>query len=719
MANKTGGSDRKLASRDAYLDRALDSLESIDSGSQKDTERYQALMQSIAALQAKTDRFYDQPIRTAAELGEIRDAYEQVRKACDSFLEENSGFHLHLYKRQRQRGVQAIRDIVDRDMGAMEPKNISTPRKKTLRELLTNARRSMVTVEDPATVKGVGGSVSSRIPIAIEGEEGEERGFFTEHSHVETTKEISDRIYDHIQGTSALKGIFPKPDKTGKVPQPTQAEKDQLVRSVNSHIAGKVNNGEFNIDRDAVCSSPELFYRTYSDVLTELYGKPDPGSSDGKKYLDEKDAMRIIKSRATREAIHDLSKEIYRSVRQQTVNKDTALIDEGQETATRSVAMSRVAEMFGMKDLVAHAETMELQMGGRRTNGVFMRTAEGADLSLTKTGDPLAQVFDYKTDGRGNLDSSAVYRGMDTAHVKSQLADLQVLDFLCGNGDRHSRNYIYQMGKDELGNPIVTGITGIDNDLSFGRLKGATTEQGTRIGSLVPPDDIRIMTKATYDTIVGMDPNTLMTQLADLGLSDEEQKAAVVRLNALKDRLAPENVSMCRPDMPADLQYRSQRKASDKVFIVPDETAFTNIPFEMLAQDSPHSYFGQMGQAPEQIHAMDLFDKAKKKTETAVKDVHRKYHDLPVGSKEAEERIAEDYQKELAGTSAGPSIRYAKAKRVSAFAAIAEKWRVRKSLKELRALSDKDAVKGGIDKAAAHKRQRKQTKQASGSPKTL
>ncbi|MCR5092458.1 MAG: hypothetical protein K6B72_00580 [Lachnospiraceae bacterium] len=646
MAKKPAVKKRRYTSRDAFLDQAIDRLEYIDSGSHKDTALYQGVMDSIQRLHTITSRFYDSPIKTDTDLMQIRAAYEDVRAACDSYLEKNSGLHLHLYKKQREHGIRAIRDIVDRDLFAMDPEHHAFDPSKNLKELLESARKSTVSVDDPAAIRSVGGSASTRIPIAMKGESGEERGFFTERSHAETEDEIAKRINDRYR-----KKLAPGLDT------------DDLT-DVYTPVQKLCNYSSFNRDRETDCASVEDFLPVYRDVLRTLYG-----SSASDELLKKK-----IQSREAREAIFDLCKDSYQSIRQHDFNHDIAEIDEGRPIETRNVAMSRMADLFGMEGLIARSETMDLRVGDRTVSGVFMRTAEGADLSLAKKGDPLDAVF---------TDEKSLMQGMDSAHVKCQLADLQVLDYLCGNTDRHERNLIYQMGKDQHGNPCVTGITGIDNDLSFGKIQGAK-------GAMVPPDSIRIMTRATYDTIMGMTPQALSTQLADLGLDAKEQQAAVARLNALKARLDPANVVMSRPDMPTDLQYQSarngirfdpahpndlqyaQRGNPNPVLVVQDETGFDSISFETLARGSDKSMFGQLAAAPESLRASGLLGKDKE----------------PRG------------------------IQYAGATRIGAFVdRVVKKYGVRKSLRELRALSDADAAREKAEKsagAAARKQQRKQ-----------
>ena len=661
--NETGKKEtekkRRYRSRDEYLDQAIEKLEDIDSGSHKDTALYQGVMDSIQRLHTITSRFYDSPIKTDTDLMQIRAAYEDVRAACDSYLEKNSGLHLHLYKKQREHGIRAIREIIEQDLLAMDPAHPAFSLDKNLKELLESGRRSIISLDDPGATHAVGGSASNRIPLALKKSfSGEERGFFTEHSKLENEQKNAEQIRSTYQKKIGVaKG---EPD-------------DDAQRSIYSWVAKQCNHGPFVLDRETDCATAEGFLEKYREVLKDLYGEHSS---------DDKSLMSKIQTRESREAIFDLCRDIYRTEKQRITAEDIPKIETGSSIATRNVAMSRMADLFGMKGLIAHAETVELSIGNRRVGGVFMQTAEGADLSQAKEGDPIAAVF---------KDRDSLAQGMDSYHVKSQLADLQVLDFLCGNTDRHERNLIYQMGKDPLGNPIVTGITGIDNDLSFGKLCAAGSMTGVA-GSMVPPDSIQIMTRATYDTILGMTPQTLLNQLTDLGLSAKEQQAVVDRLNLLKARLAPANVVMKQPLWPTDQEFRIARNgirwdpahpndmryarlgSTNPVLVVPDEHAFNTISFADLAKGDSRSMFGQLAEAPESLSRTGFFSKNEGKRE----------------------------------------IRYAEATRKSAVAERAVgKARVRRSLRELRALSQADTAKKKTEKSAGGTTWRQRRKQAS------
>jgi len=56
--------------------------------------------------------------------------------------------------------------------------------------------------------------------------------------------------------------------------------------------------------------------------------------------------------------------------------------------------------------------------------------------------------------------------------VIRSLVELQIIDYLCLNVDRHPGNLMYQVNQEG----IITGIQGIDNDSSFGRRRCSQIE---------------------------------------------------------------------------------------------------------------------------------------------------------------------------------------------------------------------------------------------------
>ena len=118
--------------------------------------------------------------------------------------------------------------------------------------------------------------------------------------------------------------------------------------------------------------------------------------------------------------------------------------------------MTDVAKMLGCQNLIAKSIPMKVEINGKTVEGVFMEAAEGSDIDNLKVNDPLMK---------------ATEKSFDSKDALQQLADLQVLDFICGNTDRHMGNLFYKFKKNPKGEVKFVGVQGIDNDCAFGRIK--------------------------------------------------------------------------------------------------------------------------------------------------------------------------------------------------------------------------------------------------------
>lgn len=198
--------------------------------------------------------------------------------------------------------------------------------------------------------------------------------------------------------------------------------------------------------------------------------------------------------------------------------------DRGSSIAGRSIAMSNVANILGVPTLVAKAVPMTVKEAGKEVSGVFMEKARG------KSAD--SQDLDKTDFMLLNYDS------FDGAALR-QMADLQVLDYLCQNVDRHYANMLYEIN--EQGK--IVGIQGIDNDLSFGTVRpggNRTLQNGTAL------NDITVMTKGMADRIKELQPELFEASLMGLGLTKEEISAAGTRLLELKYKLDDRRINTGR-----------------------------------------------------------------------------------------------------------------------------------------------------------------------------
>ena len=111
----------------------------------------------------------------------------------------------------------------------------------------------------------------------------------------------------------------------------------------------------------------------------------------------------------------------------------------------------------------------------------------------------------------------------------NQIADLQVLDFICGNIDRHICNMVYQFAENN-GKIVFTGIKGIDNDCSFGLVDTAV---GKKAQQLVLPEKMQFITASMCSKLQNITKDALDLILAPHELSDEEKDAVWDRVERL------------------------------------------------------------------------------------------------------------------------------------------------------------------------------------------
>lgn len=201
-------------------------------------------------------------------------------------------------------------------------------------------------------------------------------------------------------------------------------------------------------------------------------------------------------------------------------NMGEAGISEDSRIDTRNGAMSAAADLFGVSNLVARSRPMKFSVRNEKgkvveLEGSFMTEAKGVDLNNLET----------KPD-RLTANSLA---GADGNAIR-QLADLQALDFICGNVDRHMGNIFYQLDD----NGKLTGIIGIDNDCSFGEFVPKGGESRRRLAGL---DNMRVMSESMANKILAMKAPTLKYALRGYGLTEKQLDAACKRLELTQKAL--------------------------------------------------------------------------------------------------------------------------------------------------------------------------------------
>ena len=188
----------------------------------------------------------------------------------------------------------------------------------------------------------------------------------------------------------------------------------------------------------------------------------------------------------------------------------------------RNVATSRMAALLGLDHLVAKSQTAEVydEATQKTYRGNIMEQAEGV---------PYKQLTKPQAGGVNSF----------TAGFQRDMTNLQVLDVLCGQSDRHVNNIFFR--RDENG--TFFGLTGIDNDASFGLNTDVVSVEHVQRSDrrVYDPDSGKMvlpyMDDALAQRISALDEAAVRYALQDL-LRDVEIDAAIQRLKLMKAAIA-------------------------------------------------------------------------------------------------------------------------------------------------------------------------------------
>ena len=444
---------------------------------------YGTLLKDLSAFTEKMMTYYpadgeNPKILTDKDYDDLIKDYTALAKDCENFLSAD-----HDKNRLENKRVNIIKNLsscIEQDLRGL----IAADRTKnlTLSEVVKESRTRVVDLTGQ-DLSHVGGALSSRIPLrSTSGVE----GFFTEKVVNESAaayNEILERIpkilppefldaYNKKDGKEAfLKALWENPVED--------------LYSRNRHIR--------NESREA-----------YYNIMIAL-----------NRHTTEYDLDMLLSNNKTfGESLQKLSED-FRKVANQKGIFASAGIGDKSRIDQRNSAMTDVARLLGMSGIIAKATPMKIIHNGQVKEGTFMEKAEGEDVRrLTQNSKML----------KADKDSFNHPEGLKA------LANLQVLDYICGNIDRHAGNMLYQFGE-ENGKVVLTGICGIDNDTSF----GTRTFEKSGVQNITPLSSIKNITKSCYESLLTFPVDTLKVVLADK-LSKEELDAVCKRAALLKQR---------------------------------------------------------------------------------------------------------------------------------------------------------------------------------------
>ncbi len=365
-------------------------------------------------------------------------------------------------------------------------------------------------VPDISKIKSVGNYLSQRFPMSYQTDEGEKKAFFTAKSE----QSISFR----------MNKMFEKTIKENP------AYKDELVK-----MQRYLNLTEREFDQDA----------DMGDLITGFFRNP-PYEEFG---ISPERANELKQDQNFKDLFFKTLNNVIRVTGMASYYQKNGVAT-GERIETRNVAMSDISEVLGVSDLIAKSTTAQIMSGGTIIDGVLMEKAEGVDIQNIGDGHPMAQI---KAD-----QASEVY---NQPEALKKLADLQILDYICMNEDRHEKNMTFQFEGLGTDAPKFTGICGFDNDSSFGSNVPEPTATITVISESMAQKlkDPKLM-------------DDIEEKMRKNGLPEAEIDSAKQRLDKLKTAVAENKIrtvkdeDWCKKDKNTTIEQLSA-ESKDSIFL--------------------------------------------------------------------------------------------------------------------------------------------------------
>ena len=461
-------------------------------------EMYVSFLNALHILAERTDALYTQnesgkyPAITDANLNDLRDAYREVQRQGAAIAAVKDGQVGH----QMAAIANNVLALANQDMAAIEVVDVKNG--ITLPEVIANARTLTVDVGDQE-FEISSGHMSNRIPLTIETDDGTTvEGFFTETNYVDTKKNLQQAVRDLTEQFPDYKPILDAIQN---------ASDRELMRYGFEPLKDLIDDDNQGMSTDEIREDAKNQYKERlgnsfhlpTDVLDNLASRED--FLQFTETISQKIQPLILTRNCYTDAGHWLG------------------LPEGVNIDKRNAAMSSVSAFLGKPDLLANARPMVVMKDGKAIAGTFMEKAPGVDPIHIKWGEE--QIKNYTIDNFDNPD------------IFDDIAGIQVIDYICGNVDRHPGNFILNF--DPYTNKLVK-ITGIDNDLSFGVQEAYRTfvDVGNK---WVAPAQMMVIGEEMAIKVLAMTKDTLSFTLSGYGLSQAEIDAAWDRTEMMKQEI--------------------------------------------------------------------------------------------------------------------------------------------------------------------------------------
>ena len=470
----------------------------------------------------------------------LTESYEKVKAACDGYFQKQNEFSD--FEKKRAEIFQDIATVLEKDIAVLKSCDPKAP--ISLSEVWEKSRTHRI-ILNKDKLETVGGALSSRKPIRLN--DGR-KGFFTP-------------INTYNQDAKWTEKLKTYEDTFGGISEECKGKLDLLKHDEAFQIAVSRCIWKKPVTKDKR-NDPEVNQRVLNLACELGMGKSE---DEVKALFSEKPQLY--------DSMIDFMNSVIGIAGQQRIMAISG-IKKGDTISTRNCAMTDVAKMLGCQKLLANSTKMTVVIGDEEIQGVFMETAEGSDTHRIKKDDLLLRA---KPSSFGSVNGI------------QQVLDLQVLDFICGNTDRHTANMCYKFKKINSKDVMFTGIQGIDNDCAFGRVKPSPDKP---IMKLVNPQDMKYITQTMFKKLKSFDKNALELKLAHYNFSNEEIEAVWDRYQMIMDALKNRKILVVkRSDLELNPPTREDGKKNyiGYIFKMAEKCAYKDY-HDMVNEDNKIKY---------------------------------------------------------------------------------------------------------------------------------
>ncbi len=311
--------------------------------------------------------------------------------------------------------------------------------------------------------------------------------------------------------------------KTGFFTPDNQMVKGDLVKKAVARAKKKYGKAADFVGYSDVINAYEMFRIRDKGGLTSLLSYKEQlsliGYEKAKEYLIEWGGNNIKKNINTPEKLQifiDIASEGFKAQNRMNIS-DSIKMNTNAKLNRRNAAMSKMAELLGCSDVLAESENIEIMIDGKPVKGTFMKSAIGDDINKLNENSLML---------KGSMGSA------NDLKLKKQVADLQILDFICGNPDRHAGNMLYHFTLREDGSVFMDSIQGIDNDSCMGEndLNGVGMSE-------IALEEMKVITKEMASRVLKLDKDSLKQMFYGYELSSREIKNMLKRVDMLKKKI--------------------------------------------------------------------------------------------------------------------------------------------------------------------------------------